>query len=424
MNKKTAGSVFKDLIAEFRDMDRADFLAGVGASLGYDGDYVSWQSEAENAIEPLEKMAWHGDEMAFNSLLYLGSKVAQILENFAQIASQENSEKIKEPFRLLIPDRKEDADIASTVTTEDLKALASLPREKLQETITKLESEFPDVQTTFSPECLLKISRNASTGLPVNFNDSVNLPDSEFGSLMQLMGKLAAIRARSECIRMVRKKMAHAEVWPLALPSIRELRTANLKEFEKLAIGSDLTFSVNPPQGRGKALGFARNGGTTFAYRIYLKLERERTYPRNPVHLDSISESYGAYLRQIHDDSLKADTPGNSDDFRMITAPEAKPWNKLNEWKAEAALLEPLSANVIVLESWTNAGIKFIEADSELLTQYKLLPESLVNRATDSNDMPSPKRIENVVRTALKEGLNSIASRINLVDPRDENVMD
>lgn len=416
MNKKTAGSVFKDLIAEFRDMDRADFLAGAEASLGYDGNYVSWQTEAEDAIEPLVGMAWHGDERAFNSLLYLGSKLAQILGEFAQFASQENSEKIEEPFRLLILDGKEDAGITSTVTTEDLKALASSPQEKLQETITQLETKFPDVQTPFYPECLLKISRNASTGLPVNFNNPVNLPDAESGSLMQLMGKLAAIRARSECIRMVRKEMGRAEVWPVAMPSIRELRTANLKEFEKLAIGSDLTLSANPPQGRGNALGFTREGATTFAYPIYVKLERERIYPRGPGHLEDIRKSYAAYLSQSHEDSIKEDSIDSLDKYKTISPSKMQPWNKLNEWRAEAALLESLSNNASVVGSWTKAGMKMIESESGYLSQYKLLPDSLQKKVKDSTGNPSIERIQSVIRSALEEGLESLATRIKLAD--------
>jgi hypothetical protein len=407
MNKKTAGSVFKNLVAAFRDMDRADLLAGVRASIGYEGDPASWQIEVEDAIEPLEQMAWHGDEKAFNSLLYLGSKIACILESFAQFSSPENLEKFEKPFSLLINNRNDDGGTASAVDIEDLEALTSLSHKKLQETIELLEGNFPDVMSTFFPECLLKISRNASTGFPVNFNSPVKPPESD--SLMQLMGKLAAVRARSECIQMVRKAIAQADVWPVALPSISEHRALRLKHFETLSIGSDLSFSVNPPEGRGAALGFAREGGTAFAYPIYMDLERERTYPRNPVYLESIRQSYTRHRKMLANQRA-ATTPKKAK--ISIENSELQQWNNLNSWRAEAALLMPLSDEPSVIEAWTEAGVKLIESKHNHFYQLESLPEFLRKKATDSTGQPSAKRIKTVVRDALNKGLKSIAGRI------------
>lgn len=406
MNKKTAGSVFKNLVAAFRDMDRADLLAGVRASIGYEGYPASWQIEVEDAIEPLELMAWHGDEKAFNSLLYLGSRIARILESFTRFSTPENLEKFENPFTLLINNRNDDG-TASAVDIEDLEALTSSSHIKIRETIELLKQNFPAVETTFFPECLLKISRNASTGFPVNFNSPVKPPESD--SLKQLMGILAAIRARSECIQMVRKAIAQADVWPVALPSISEQRALCLKHFETLSIGSDLPFSVNPPEGRGAALGFAREGGTTFAYQIYLDLERERTYPRNPVHLESIRQSYTRH-RKMHANQRAATTPKKAK--ISIENSELPQWNNLDSWRAEAALLMPLSDEPSVIEAWTEAGVKLIESTHNHLYQLESLPEFLRKKATDSTGQPSAKRIKTVVRDALSKGLKSIAGRI------------
>lgn len=411
MKEKPTHAAFNNLVAAFRDMDHADFLEGVQVSLGYNGDYVAWQDEAENAIEPLEEMAWHGDERAFKSLLYLGAKIAQILERLAALASKSSSENIGDPFEQITSGRQEDASLRNKLTKEDLEILASLTHEKLQNNMKILENAFPDASTLFRPEYLLKISQNTTSGLPVTFYNPENLTIPEFESLEQLTGKLASVRARMDCIRMVLEEMGRAEVWPMALMSVRELRDAQLKQFETLKLGSNLPLSANPSAGRGNALGFTREGATTFAYPVYMELERERTYPFGPGHLDDIRKSYKEYLNQSHEESIE-----DSSRNEITPASEVQSWNKLNEWRAEAALLGSLSDEESVINSWTQAGMKLIRSKTGYLSAYKLLPESLQNKIIDSTKKPSNKRIETVIRNALKNGLKALAKRIVQAD--------
>lgn len=405
MKEKPKQVAFNNLAATFRDMDHADFLAGVQASLGYVCDYVAWQNEAEDAIEPLEQMAWHGDERAFRSLLYLGTKIATILERHAALASG-SSEYDGDPFLQIIPNRQEDASLGSSLTREDLEILASLPDEKRRGIGEQLEKFFPEVQTTFFPKCLLKISLNASTGLPATFDNPENLTAPEFEKLESLTGKLAAVRASLDCTRMVLEEMARADVWPVALSPIKELRNGQLKRFESLHIGSKLPFHPNPPTGSGNTTTLGKGGATDFYLSLFWELESERTYPRSGGHLDAIRISYAEYLDRIEEGGFGGPFLGE-----IEQASKVQQWNKLNEWRAVAAMLEPLTSDTVVIASWIEAGVKLVRSKSNDLTDLGMLPDSLWKEMTESTAAPSPKRILTDLKNALKKAFDGIAAR-------------
>jgi hypothetical protein len=191
------------------------------------------------------------------------------------------------------------------------------------------------------------------------------------------------------------------------LRAIKELRNAQLEEFERLEIGSKLPIPVTPLKGSGKTREFLGQGRAAFAYKIYVQLERERNLPRHPAHLESIRESYKEYFEQNpepEDNYSKEGVP------KLIRAGEAKVWNRSNRWKAEAALLRPLSADNDVLESWTQAGFELVVFLTRNLSQLKPLLDFLKNKITESTDAPSRKKIKTEVTSALRDGFRSILS--------------
>lgn len=407
----------RKLLATFENISHANFLAAVKASYNYKLDHVAWQHEAENAIEPLEQMAKHGDASAFNSLVYLGSKIAVFLENLALWASDYST--TSDGNHLTQRDRspQNDENKVDFISSHELEILASLTDEKLESILKTLESSDPGENSEFLPQYLLRISRRGAESKHIRFRDAEELHDPKFSKLEPLTKKLAAVRAKDERARMVQKALARAEIWPVALSSIQELRTVQLEKYDALKIGSGLSIRTSPPQGRGKSIGLKRGGSTTFAYDIYLKLDKERTRPRNPIHLADIRESYNKYQRQ----GSERKVPG-SKNGKAIKASECQPWNKQNEWKAEAALLAPLSPNKSVVESWYEAGMKLVAVITEDFSRLESLPRSLRDKATNSNALPSKKRIKKVTSDALKNGLESIAPRITHADQGGENI--
>jgi hypothetical protein len=418
MKKPAIQNACTNLFAAFQRMNQLDFIAGIQASYGYQGNDTGWQNEAENAIESLRVMAWHGDEKSINSLICLGNQIASILDNFAWVASEydEDSEDTHTKSVKNLLRQKEDNDgERGGITETDLELLASNPAhtKKLREDLDKC---FPGHTTLFDPEYLLKNpcfgSDNFLLSYAENTEDEIpphaSAPSpSRYQTLGDLTGKLAGIRALMDCIRLVRKAMDSADGWPVALSPIKQLRTAQLKRFESLQIGSELPYPLNPPPGSGNTGELGKGGTPDFYFSVFYELERERTYPRAPAHLMSIDKTYK--------DFLNPSTPSN--DTEAVGEDEMKPsmrsnWNERNEWKALTALLKPLSTNEDVIEEWVKAGVMLVRSKSNGFTAPEIFPNTLLKEMTESTDYPTTRRVETEVRKALKKGFGVIATRI------------
>jgi hypothetical protein len=227
--------------------------------------------------------------------------------------------------------------------------------------------------------------------LPATPNHPEELYAPEFDRLKPLMAKLASVRSEWEFMQMVIKEIACAKVWPVALSSVRELRGGQLKQLDTFKLGSNFPISVSCSGRRGESRGFTREGSTFFALQIYCALEEKRTYPDNPHQLESIRKSYTEYLNRKQEG---------------IT--EVSYWNESNEWHAEAALLEPLACDQKSIDSWTQAGMKYIRSVTCYLSDHNQLPEFLRKKACKDTESPSTRRIETVTRNALKQGLKAL----------------
>ena len=343
------------------------------------------------------------------------TEIAFILDNLACVASCDSKDSAKNPLMAIMGRTREDDGDYCRVTESDLEVLSSTSADAL--TLHKdLEREFPDETTHFHAEYLLRTPRYDSDGFQASLNeigdDGIPPPSPpapsppRFQTLDRLTGKLASIRAKMDCVRMVRRSMDSAEGWPVALSPIKELRSGQLKRFESLQIGSELTIPLNPRLGSGNTGGLGKGGTPDFCLSIFDELERERTYRRSPAHLRSIRKTHGEYLSQSYGGCID-----NSDKNGIFPASEVPQWNEGNEWKAMAALLEPFSKSEDVIGSWVEAGVKLVHSKSNGFTELGVFPVTLRNEMTESTNNPTTQRVETEVRKALKKGFGAIAAR-------------
>jgi hypothetical protein len=82
----------------------------------------------------------------------------------------------------------------------------------------------------------------------------------------------------------------------------------------------------------------------------------------------------------------------------------------------EAALLPPLSTDESVLDSWAQAGWKFLASTTRNLEDIESLPEWLYRKITDSTSAPSLRRKKTVITSELKKGFKSFARETTITE--------
>lgn len=397
---------FHNLVHAFRYMDQSAFLRGIQNSCDCSGSPKKWKTKADNQIDKLEIMASHGDEESFKFIIEIGIKISAIVNNLAGFALQDNLK--DDLFNKFNPDDGNDSCSTSTLSINDLINLDSLADENFFAMINDIEDTFPDLQTSFFPKYLFVTPENKSAGLPVKPDKSLLDRHNNFLRLSPLTAILAAIRKQIDCSQMVRNNMAHAKLWPLALQSIQEYRAKQLKEYEEMKIGNRCNVSPYAPKGRGNALGFAEVGMTDFAYRIYEKLEEERSRHRTPEDLES--------MRSFYENCCNHQVDSND---------EGAKWNQYNKWVVDAAFLEPLSDQNEIINSWVDTAMKFIVTSTNLIDEIiahavnetyptdicKILPVSFLNKVKCAKKDKHQTAI-NAMRTWLKKGLKALVGRI------------
>lgn len=408
-------------------MPQYRFLDDIRSSNDYTGGPQDWQYTAEVELECLFEMARHGDREAFQSLRYLGHKITKLISRMTEMAQNGCSDRINLVFKDVDWEKREDADWESAVTDEDLNQISAVQPDELENIINTIVENCPADPKLFPARFLTDVRRNPGLKSRPE-TEKRELPNpTHFDVLDKLTGALAGIRARWEVVRMVRDEIAHAESWTVNLPSIEEFRSIQLQKFDNLQIGSacDLTPYLRKGKGRPPSK-IAGDDSAELAFIAYRALNQERTRHREYGEIEEIRKSYEACKESLSakkkahpkdGDAHKAGAGRNHEKnflgFALRDLEEQlHNWTPENEWRAAAALLEPLTTDPNVIKSWVDAGTKLFYVSTSRYVDVSHLPEQVKNTATKSNKDPSPKRVKKTIENALSNGFKMLSKRI------------